>query len=91
MWRHERFWFSPATGEWSRRHFDMKRSFQEIHRMACERVEEGLRGEGTALDRAFVRHLTYGDNTLDVSAKPFPVLVMHEALKPFFAFQVVMR
>jgi len=60
----------------------------KVHGMATERVMEYLQDPHDALDEAFIRYLTYGDNQLDVNAQPFPLLVMQEALKPFFAFQV---
>jgi hypothetical protein len=87
IWRHERFWYSDAKRTWTRRHYDMKRIFKEIHTMGAQRLLEGL-DDAIMLDSSFIRFLTYGDNSLDVNAKPFPVLVMNEALKPFFAFQV---
>lgn len=87
MWRHERFWYNPSKREWTRKQFDLHRSYQAIHAMSVERLEETL-SEVVSLDAAFSRALTYGDNQLDVNAKPFPHLVLAELLKPFFAFQV---
>jgi hypothetical protein len=87
IWRHERFWYSHPRMCWSRKHFDVGRSYQALHAMGVERLEEGL-SEVVGLDAAFSRALTYGDNVLDVNAKPFPQLVLAELLKPFFAFQV---
>jgi len=96
IWRHERFWFNPrrgvgsgggAAGLWLRRGFDLKRSYREIHRISAERLEETL-VDDVALDRAFSRVLTYGENQLDVTTPPFPTLILHELLKPFFAFQL---
>ncbi len=89
MWRHERFWFrlrSGRGGVWLRREFDAKRAYGEIHRLGAERVEETL-DDDVALDRAFARALTYGENQLDIDAPAFPALVLAEVLKPFFAFQ----
>ncbi len=94
IWRHERFWFNPrrsagpnGAGQWLRRGFDLKRSYREIHRISAERLEETL-SDDVALDRAFSRALTYGENQLDVTTPPFPTLILHELLKPFFAFQL---
>eukprot|EP00624_Nannochloropsis_granulata_P004654 evm.model.NODE_33216_length_6283_cov_25.646507.1 len=94
IWRHERFWFRGGgggggreAGSWFRRGFDLKRSYGEIHRISTERLEETLFND-VALDRAFARVLTYGENQLDVTTPPFPTLILHELLKPFFAFQL---
>lgn len=97
IWRHERFWLNSRRGRgagggkgerlWFRRGFDSRRSYEDIHRISTERLEETLFND-VALDRAFARVLTYGENQLDVTTPPFPALILHELLKPFFAFQL---
>lgn len=95
FWRHERFWFHPGesqgqsrgAGPWLRRAFDLSQSYREMHRISAERLEESL-VDDVALDAAFARLLTYGENQLDVNIPPFPSLILQELLKPFFAFQL---
>jgi len=85
-WRSTLFWWDPRTLSWTRVVFDVGVPYHELHRRAAVTAWEA--SVSPANEHREERTNMYGANILDVKPKPFLVLILEEALRPFFAFQV---
>eukprot|EP00002_Diphylleia_rotans_P029645 TRINITY_DN6050_c0_g1_i2.p1 TRINITY_DN6050_c0_g1~~TRINITY_DN6050_c0_g1_i2.p1 ORF type:complete len:1443 (+),score=311.35 TRINITY_DN6050_c0_g1_i2:49-4377(+) len=104
VWRHERFWYDADTMSYSRRGFHLKLPYDAIHKRAAEEAYQTwvdaalppmknrpVASSAFADDkqlRSYIRSMSYGRNVIDVKPKSLPMLVLDEAMKPFFMFQV---
>lgn len=92
LWRQERFWNIQEGKEagstmWVRRAFKLDRPYNELHHIAAERAIDRL--DLNLETKKMIRLTTYGENVTEIVVPPFYKMVITEALKPFFIFQLM--